>query len=83
MKKHKNARLLLSTLAAIISAAIFYVALVSFTGSTQHIFLLAGGTNRDDLRAVAAAAVTQDVVHPGFARFCRLVRHRAEPLELP
>jgi MFS family permease len=65
MKKHKNARLLLSTLAAIISAAIFYVALVSFTGSTQYIFLLAGGLTVMTF-VPAAAAVTQDVVHPGL-----------------
>lgn len=65
MKKHKNARLLLSALSAILSAAVFYVALVSFAGSTQYIFLLIGGLIIMTF-VPAAAAVTQDVVHPGL-----------------
>ena len=77
-KKRKNARLLLSALSAILSAVIFYMAFVLFTGSTQYILLLAGGLTVMTF-VPAAAAVTQDVVHPGLRAvsyaFCVIVQN--------
>lgn len=65
MKKRKNARLLLASLSALLASAIFYVAFISFTGFTQYLFLVAGGLTVMTFLP-AAAAVTQDVVHPGL-----------------
>ena len=77
-KKRENARLLLSALSAILSAVIFYMAFVLFTGSTQYILLLAGGLTVMTF-VPAAAAVTQDVVHPGLRAvsyaFCVIVQN--------
>jgi predicted MFS family arabinose efflux permease len=64
-KKRKNARLLFSAVVAVLSALFLSVGLVFFSGNMQYVFILFMG-----LVVVAfvpaAAAVTQDVVHPGL-----------------
>ncbi|HOT43443.1 MAG TPA: MFS transporter [Spirochaetota bacterium] len=65
LKKRKNARLLFSVIVALLSAIFLATGLVFFNGNAQYIFILLMG-----LVVVAfvpaAAAVTQDVVHPGL-----------------
>ncbi|TAL35326.1 MAG: MFS transporter [Spirochaetes bacterium] len=65
MKKRHNARLLFSAIVAIITAVILFLAFSVFEGNIQYVFILFAG-----LVIVAflpaAAAVTQDVVHPGL-----------------
>ncbi len=65
MKKRVNARLVFSSVVAVLSALFLTVGLLFFDGNIQYIFILFMG-----LVVVAfvpaAAAVTQDVVHPGL-----------------
>jgi MFS family permease len=65
MKKRVNARLLFGGITSLVSAALLFVAFALLHGAAQYAVLLLAG-----LIAVAyvpaAAAVTQDVVHPGL-----------------
>jgi len=65
MKRRVNARLLFGGLTSIVSAALFFLAFAFLQGTPQYVVLLLAG-----LLTVAyisaAAAVTQDVVHPGL-----------------
>lgn len=65
LKKRRNARLVFSSIVAILSAVFLGAGLLFFTGNMQYAFILVMG-----LVVVAfvpaAAAVTQDVVHPGL-----------------
>ncbi|MBN2539392.1 MAG: MFS transporter [Deltaproteobacteria bacterium] len=73
-----NARLLFSSISSILTALILFIAFMFFSGTFQYIILLFGG-----MAAVAfvpaAAAVTQDVVHPGLRAIsyslCVIVQH--------
>jgi MFS family permease len=65
MKKRMDARLLFPALSSLLTAVIFFVAFYFFTGKTQYILMLAGGITCSAF-VPAAAAVTQDVVHPGL-----------------
>ncbi len=64
-RKKKNARPVFAGLSALATGAVFFVAFTFLTGTAQYVMILLGG-----LLAVsyvpAAAAVTQDVVHPGL-----------------
>ncbi len=65
LKKRKNARLVFSSIVAVLSAIFLGSGLLFFTGNMQYVLILLMG-----LVVVAfvpaAAAVTQDVVHPGL-----------------
>ncbi len=65
MKRRLNARLLLASITCVASSGVLFVAFAFLDGNAQYLALLAGG-----LLAVAyvpaAAAVVQDVVHPGL-----------------
>ena len=64
-KTKENARLLLPALTTLASAILLFISLVFLTGTVQYIVLLVFGTSV--LMFVSgAAAVTQDVVHPGL-----------------
>ncbi len=65
LKKRVNARLLFSALVAIISAALLFAAFMFFDGNVQYGLLLLMGLCIVGF-VPAAAAVTQDVVHPGL-----------------
>lgn len=65
LKKRVNARLLFSSLTAILSAVLLFVAFMFFDGNIQYGLLLLMGLFIVAF-VPAAAAVTQDVVHPGL-----------------
>ncbi len=65
MKKRVNARLLISALIALISSAFLASGLLFFEGNVQYAFILVVGLVVVGF-VPAAAAVTQDVVHPGL-----------------
>jgi MFS family permease len=64
-KKRINARLLLPTLTTLLSAIIMFLAFSIFGGQIQYLLLLSVGISITAFVS-AAAAVTQDVVHPGL-----------------
>jgi MFS family permease len=64
-RKQVNARLLVPTLTSLISAILMFLAFNIFDGQLQYLFLLSVGVSVTAFIA-AAAAVTQDVVHPGL-----------------
>jgi len=64
-EKQTNARLLFPTISTIISAVLLFVALYIFKGKGQIIILFIFGTWIMTFLA-GAAAVTQDVIHPGM-----------------
>ncbi|HPN11749.1 MAG TPA: MFS transporter [Spirochaetota bacterium] len=64
-KKRKNARLLFSSVVAVLSALFLAVGLIFFSGNIQYVFILFMGLVIVAF-VPAAAAVTQDVVHPGL-----------------
>ena len=64
-KKKVNARLLLPAITTIIAAFFAFLSFVIFDGITQYIFLLMLGVSVT-MFIPAAAAVTQDLVHPGL-----------------
>lgn len=64
-KKRSGARLLVSTISALASALFLFVGFKFFEGNVQYIFLLLMGLSVVAF-VPAAAAVTQDVVHPGL-----------------
>ena len=65
LRKKKNARLVFSSIVAVLSAIFLSAGLLLFSGNAQYVLILMMG-----LVVVAfvpaAAAVTQDVVHPGL-----------------
>jgi MFS family permease len=64
-EKQTNARLLFPTISTIISALLLFVALFLFKGTMQIIILFVFGAWVMTFLA-GAAAVTQDVIHPGM-----------------
>ena len=64
-KKQANARLLFPALSTMLSALLLFVALYLFKGVVQYIFMLLMGVSIF-LFISGAAAVTQDVIHPGL-----------------
>jgi len=65
MKRRVNARLLFGGLTSIVSAALFFLAFAILHGTPQFVVLLLAGFLTVAYIS-AAAAVTQDVVHPGL-----------------
>jgi len=65
LKKQSNARLLFSSASAIISAFFLFIGFMFFSGNAQYIMILIVGLTVIAFLP-AAAAVTQDVVHPGL-----------------
>jgi MFS family permease len=64
-KKRINSRLLLPTLTTLLSALLMFLAFSVFAGEMQYLLLLSVGISITAFIS-AAAAVTQDVVHPGM-----------------
>jgi MFS family permease len=64
-RKKVNARLLVPTITSFISAILMFLAFNITDGHYQYLFLLSVGVSVTAFIA-AAAAVTQDVVHPGL-----------------
>ncbi|MBN2179296.1 MAG: MFS transporter [Deltaproteobacteria bacterium] len=77
-RKRGNARLLFSSLSSTLTALIFFIAFAFFTGKLQYMLFLCGGISAVAF-VPAAAAVTQDVVHPGLRAIsyslCVIVQH--------
>ncbi len=73
-----TARLLFSALSSTLAACIFFVAFAFFEGTAQYVLFLLGGVAVVAF-VPAAAAVTQDVVHPGLRAvsysLCVIVQH--------
>jgi predicted MFS family arabinose efflux permease len=65
MKKRVNARLLLASITTVISAVLFFIAFAALRGNFQYAVLLLCGI-LTVAYLPAAAAVCQDVVHPGL-----------------
>ena len=65
LRRNPNARPLFSALAAAVTALVFFVAFTLLTGVAQYAMLLLGGVAAMAY-VPAAAAMTQDVVHPGL-----------------
>jgi sugar phosphate permease len=64
-KSRPNARLLFPSITTLISAIILFIALTMFKGTAQYAILLVFGVSIMTFIA-GAAAVTQDVIHPGL-----------------
>lgn len=64
-KKQANARLLLPAFSTLLTAILLFMALYLFKGTIQYVFLLIMGISIL-LFISGAAAVTQDVIHPGL-----------------
>jgi fucose permease len=64
-KKRVNARLLLPAITTLISGILLFLALTVFKGAVQYVILLAMGVTIM-MFISGAAAVTQDVIHPGL-----------------
>jgi len=64
-KKQANARLLLPAISTLLTAVLLFMALYLFKGSIQYMFLLIMGVCIM-IFISGAAAVTQDVIHPGL-----------------
>ena len=64
-RKKVNARLLVPSLTSLLSAVLMFFAFNIFVGQLQYLLLLSIGISITAFIA-AAAAVTQDVVHPGL-----------------
>jgi MFS family permease len=64
-KTRDNARLLFPALSTLLSAIVLFIALVFLTGTIQYIVLLVFGVLVLSFIS-GAAAVTQDVIHPGL-----------------
>ncbi|HPQ43086.1 MAG TPA: MFS transporter [Syntrophales bacterium] len=73
-----HARLLFSSISSTATALILFTAFMFFGGTVQYIILLFGGMTAVAF-VPAAAAVTQDVVHPGLRAIsyslCVIVQH--------
>ena len=64
-KKQANARLLLPAFSTLLTAILLFMALYLFKGTIQYVFMLIMGISIL-LFISGAAAVTQDVIHPGL-----------------
>jgi len=64
-KKQANARLLLPAISTMMTAVLLFMALYLFKGTIQYVFLLMMGVCIMFFIS-GAAAVTQDVIHPGL-----------------
>jgi MFS family permease len=64
-KSRPNARLLFPAITTLLSAIILFIALTMFKGTAQYAILLVFGVSIMTFIA-GAAAVTQDVIHPGL-----------------
>jgi MFS family permease len=64
-KTKENARLLFPALSTLFAAVILFIALFLFKGTIQYVFFLVFGVSIM-LFISGAAAVTQDVIHPGL-----------------
>ena len=64
-KTRDNARLLFPALSTLLSAVVLFIALVMLKGTVQYIVLLVFGILVLSFIS-GAAAVTQDVIHPGL-----------------
>jgi len=64
-KKQPAARLIVPAISSLVSAVMLFIALYIFRGTVQYIFLLLMGVCIMFFIA-GAAAVTQDVIHPGL-----------------
>jgi len=64
-RKKANARLLFPALSTLFTAILLFIALYLFKGTVQYIILLLFGVSIM-LFIAGAAAVTQDVIHPGL-----------------
>src|SRR4030042_6333228 len=64
-KKQANARLLLPAISTFMTAVLLFIALYLFKGTIQYVFLLLMGVCIMFFIS-GAAAVTQDVIHPGL-----------------
>jgi sugar phosphate permease len=64
-KKRENARLLFPALSTLLSAILLFASLALLKGAIQYVFLLAFGICIMAFIS-GAAAVTQDVIHPGL-----------------
>ncbi len=77
-KTRVNARLVFSAITALISAVLLFLALMFFSGNMQYVILLVMGLSIVSF-VPAAAAVTQDVVHPGLRAisyaFCVVIQN--------
>jgi len=77
-RKRGNARLLFSSISSTLTAVIFFIAFAFFSGKLQYMLFLCGGISAVAF-VPAAAAVTQDVVHPGLRAIsyslCVVVQH--------
>ena len=65
LRRRVNARLLFAAISATVSAAVLFTAFVLYGGSGQYAVILVFGLVFSSF-VPAAAAVTQDVVHPGL-----------------
>lgn len=65
LRRRVNARLLFAAISAMVSAVILFLAFILFTGTGQYAIILVFGLVFSSF-VPAAAAVTQDVVHPGL-----------------
>jgi MFS family permease len=78
LKRRINGRLLFVSLSSTISCVLMIAAFGLFSGAFQYICLLLGGISAAAF-VPGAAAVTQDVVHPGLRAvsysFCVIVQH--------
>jgi MFS family permease len=64
-RKRRNARPVFAGLAALLTSALLFIAFFLTEGNVQYAFLLLGGASVVAFLP-AAAAVTQDVIHPGL-----------------
>ena len=78
LKKRINGRLLFVSVSSIVSCGLMISAFAFLSGASQYLFLLLGGISAAAF-VPGAAAVTQDVVHPGLRAvsysFCVIVQH--------
>jgi len=65
LRKRVNARLLFSSISALVSGVLLFSAFMFFSGTVQYAIILIMGLTFSSF-VPAAAAVTQDVVHPGL-----------------
>jgi predicted MFS family arabinose efflux permease len=65
LRTRVNARLLFSSISALISGVLLFSAFMFFSGNVQYAVILVMGLTFSSF-VPAAAAVTQDVVHPGL-----------------
>ncbi len=77
-RKQRNARILVPAISSCLTAGLLFSAFAFFEGTLQYVVLLSGGLAAS-IFVPGAAAVTQDVVHPGLRAtsygFCVIVQN--------